>query len=457
MKRGNVYKMIATTALAGQVMLIPFAAYADQIPLNTGSVGVHTVRAVADELDLNKESEKDVKSWEDTEYKRVENSLSSAEKNVLREYTKNIDEMNRYAKEHIYAYDYEQDEQFNKSIKEVEKILMKASLPRPMAVYRAETPETFGFSGDLYQADHPSTISIEAANKLEEQIVNQTFRVDGYTPNALTSGKNGQNPIILCLHAPAGTHAMLYKPEESADMSVLLKDGYSIQPEKVTIITQQGKEYLKVDATVVETVDFKDDTAKATEWGKQQYDAWGNHLTESQKEDLNGYMRQDYKEINKYLWEQGPEKNPNPALDEKIQSLEDSLSMQPIPENITAYRRMGAAEFGMDLTDPAYKFENPENVKAFQDKWEGQIKDNPGFLSTSLSSTKEAAFAPRKFVLRLNVLKGTEGAYVSVLEGYQNEREVLLNKGYSYKINKITPFIDKGTTRLLIDATIIPK
>ncbi|MEK4418445.1 ADP-ribosyltransferase (plasmid) [Bacillus cereus] len=472
MKQGTIYKVLATTAIAGQVLLAPLSAYAEQVlpetkpttvqqqslPMNLESAGGNTVRVTADEIDLDQKPEKDVKSWEDTEYKKVESSLSSTEKTKLRDYMKNIEEMNRYVKDHIYTYEYDQDTTLNKSIEDVEKIFTKSSLSRPMAVYKEETPETFGFSENLYKNDSPSEISLENINKFKEQIVNQTYRLDGYTKTDLTSGKNAKNPIILCLHLPAGTHAMLYKPEELADMNMLLKDGYGIKPENVKVITKQGKQYVKVDATVIEPLDFKDDASKAKEWGEKQYKAWGENLTEDQKTNLNGYMLgQEYKEINKYLWEQGPEKNPNPDLDKKITSIEGALKTEPIPEDITVYRRMGAAEFDMSLTDPAYNFNNPENVKAFQKKWEGQIKENLGFLSTSLSSEKVGAFATRKFILRLHVLKGTQGAYVSGLEGYQNELEVLLNPGYSYKINKITSIIDKGVTKLVIDANIIPK
>ncbi|MFC8683653.1 ADP-ribosyltransferase [Brevibacillus porteri] len=63
--------------------------------------------------------------------------------------------------------------------------------------------------------------------------------------------------------------------------------------------------------------------------------------------------------------------------------------------------------------------------------------------------------APRKLILRLQVPKGTQGAYVNFTDAqYGGEFEFLISDGYKYKISEIK----EGTqTKLLIDASLIPK
>ncbi len=64
----------------------------------------------------------------------------------------------------------------------------------------------------------------------------------------------------------------------------------------------------------------------------------------------------------------------------------------------------------------------------------------------------------RKLILRLQVPKGTHGAYISLLDSAKSgEYEFLLSNGYKYKINKISEVKEGSQTKLLIDATLIPK
>lgn len=107
-------------------------------------------------------------------------------------------------------------------------------------------------------------------------------------------------------------------------------------------------------------------------------------------------MRGGYTAINNYLISNGPVNNPNPELDSKITNIENALKREPIPTNLTVYRRSGPQEFGLTLTSPEYDFNKLENIDAFKSKWEGQALSYPNFISTSIGSVNMSAFAKEK-------------------------------------------------------------
>ncbi|PHG62858.1 ADP-ribosyltransferase [Bacillus toyonensis] len=206
---------------------------------------------------------------------------------------------------------------------------------------------------------------------------------------------------------------------------------------------------------------FDTDHTAAVGWAKENYGDWFDQLSVEQQNATTGYLNQDYKAVNSYLWKKAS--NPNGDIDneleKKIKSLDSALKTSPVQESVTVYRRMGATEYGMELTDASYNFDNPENIQKFREKWMYTIKENPGFLSTTLVSDGADSLSPRKLILRLYVPDGTEGAYVNFTGSeFGGEYEFLINKGYSYIIDDITDEIgDDGKTRLIIDATLLPK
>lgn len=216
---------------------------------------------------------------------------------------------------------------------------------------------------------------------------------------------------------------------------------------------EQLKGYLKN-----EPLDFQDNTDKALEWAQENYGDWYNKLNPLLQTAITGYLRQDYKTINPYLWNAYPEKEIDTELERKIQNIQQALYSNPLPEDLIVYRRMGATEYDLTVGDPAYDFNKPENVAVFKEKWEGKEKENLGFLSTTLLNNGAGQMAPRKLILRLQVPKGTHGAYVNFTDAqYGGEYEFLLSNGYKYKINKISEVKEGSQTKLLIDATLIPQ
>lgn len=108
-------------------------------------------------------------------------------------------------------------------------------------------------------------------------------------------------------------------------------------------------------------------------------------------------------------------------------------------------------EFGYEISDPL------PSVKDFEKQFLNTIKEEKGYMSTSLSSDA-TSFGARKIILRLQVPKGSSGAYVAGLDGFKPaEKEVLLDKGSKYLINKVTEVVVKGTKKLVVDATLQTK
>lgn len=108
-------------------------------------------------------------------------------------------------------------------------------------------------------------------------------------------------------------------------------------------------------------------------------------------------------------------------------------------------------EFGYQISDPL------PSVKDFEEKFLNIIKEEKGYMSTSISSDA-TPFGTRRIIMRLQVPKGSAGAYVNGLDGFKtSEKEMLLDKGSKYHIDKVTEVIVKGQRKLVVDATLLTK
>lgn len=405
--------------------------------------------------DFLKDKEK-AKEWEKSEAERIEKKLEKSEIEALESYKKNSLEISKYSQTRNYFYDYQiEADPREKEYKELRNAISKNKIDKPMSVYYFESPEKFAFNKDLRTANQ-NEISSEKFNEFKETIQDKLFKQDGFKDISLYEpGKGDQKPTPLLIHLklPRNTGMLSYK--NSNDVSTLIEQGYSIKIDKVVLIVLEGKQYIKAEASIVNSLDFKDDVSKGDSWGKENYSDWSNKLTPNELADVNDYMRGGYTAINNYLISNGPVNNPNPELDSKVNNIENALKRTPIPSNLIVYRRSGPQEFGLTLTSPEYDFNKIENIDAFKEKWEGKIITYPNFISTSIGSVNMSAFAKRKIILRINIPKGSPGAYLSAIPGYAGEYEVLLNHGSKFKINKVDSYKDGTVTKLILDATLI--
>ncbi|MDL2419387.1 ADP-ribosyltransferase (plasmid) [Bacillus shihchuchen] len=147
--------------------------------------------------------------------------------------------------------------------------------------------------------------------------------------------------------------------------------------------------------------------------GAKNYGDWYTQLNPLQQTEITGYLQQDYRSINPYIRNENPEKFIDKKLGEKVNNIQQPLSIKSLPEDLVVYRRMGATECNLTVADPAYNFNDPKNVAAFKEQWDGQEKEQLGFFSTTILKNGAVQMAPRKLILRLQVPKGTHAAYIN--------------------------------------------
>nr|1GIQ_A Chain A, IOTA TOXIN COMPONENT IA [Clostridium perfringens]1GIQ_B Chain B, IOTA TOXIN COMPONENT IA [Clostridium perfringens]1GIR_A Chain A, IOTA TOXIN COMPONENT IA [Clostridium perfringens]3BUZ_A Chain A, Iota toxin component Ia [Clostridium perfringens] len=394
--------------------------------------------------------------WEKKEAERVEKNLDTLEKEALELYKKDSEQISNYSQTRQYFYDYQiESNPREKEYKNLRNAISKNKIDKPINVYYFESPEKFAFNKEI-RTENQNEISLEKFNELKETIQDKLFKQDGFKDVSLYEPGNGDEkptPLLIHLKLPKNTGMLPYI--NSNDVKTLIEQDYSIKIDKIVRIVIEGKQYIKAEASIVNSLDFKDDVSKGDLWGKENYSDWSNKLTPNELADVNDYMRGGYTAINNYLISNGPLNNPNPELDSKVNNIENALKLTPIPSNLIVYRRSGPQEFGLTLTSPEYDFNKIENIDAFKEKWEGKVITYPNFISTSIGSVNMSAFAKRKIILRINIPKDSPGAYLSAIPGYAGEYEVLLNHGSKFKINKVDSYKDGTVTKLILDATLI--
>lgn len=407
--------------------------------------------------DFLKDREK-AKEWERTEAERVEKGLERVEKAALTEYKKDPIEMSKYSKERNYFYDYQiKDNPFEKEYKDLKGAIEKNKLDKPMYVYYFESADRFAFNGEI-RKNTESEISLEKFNEFKDTVQDRLFKQDGFKDISLSEpSKEDSKPTPLFVHLklPKGAGMLPYQ-QSNESVSTLIEQGYSVKVDKTARVVISGKQYIKVEASLVSTLDFKDEVGKGDAWGKENYKDWVEGLNASQIDALQYYMvAQGYKGINDYLIKNGPVNDPDSRLDAYINNIESALKSKPLPSNLTVYRRCGAPEFGLETSSPGYNFNLEANVNAFKEKWEGQTLTYPNFVSTTIGSTNMSGFGSRKIILRINLPKGSSASYVSSFPGAAGEYEVLLNHDSKFKINKVDTYKDGTTTKVIVDATLI--
>ncbi|OTX95283.1 hypothetical protein BK726_01840 [Bacillus thuringiensis serovar londrina] len=339
-----------------------------------------------------------------------------------------------------------------KDLKEIDKMFEKANVSSSITTYKNVEPAMIGFNKPLTEGN---TINENAMAQFKEQFLNRDIKFDSYLDTHLTAQPvSSKERVILKVTVPSGkgsttpTKAGVILSENEYKM--LIDNGYVLHIEKISRVVKKGYECLQVEGTLKKSLDFKNDiNAAAHSWGMKNYEDWATNLTTDQREALDGYARQDYKEINDYLRNQGG--SGNEKLDAQIKEISEALGKKPIPENVTVYRWCGMPEFGYQISDPL------PSVKDFEEKFLNTIKEDKGYMSTSLSSERLAAFGSRKIILRLQVPKGSTGAYLSAIGGFASEKEILLDKDSKYHIDKLTEVVIKGVKRYVVDATLVTK
>lgn len=402
---------------------------------------------ITDNAEDFKEDKEKAKEW--GEEKEKEWKLTATEKGKMNNFLDNKNDIKTNYKEITFSMAGSFEDEI-KDLKEIDKIFDKANLSSSIITYKNVEPATIGFNKSLTEGN---TINSDAMAQFKEQFLGKDMKFDSYLDTHLTAQQvSSKKRVILKVTVPSGKGSTT--PTKAGvilnnnEYKMLIDNGYVLHVDKVSKVVKKGMECLQVEGTLKKSLDFKNDiNAEAHSWGMKIYEDWAKNLTASQREALDGYARQDYKEINNYLRNQGG--SGNEKLDAQIKNISDALGKKPIPENITVYRWCGMPEFGYQISDPL------PSLKDFEEQFLNTIKEDKGYMSTSLSSERLAAFGSRKIILRLQVPKGSTGAYLSAIGGFASEKEILLDKDSKYHIDKATEVIIKGVKRYVVDATLL--
>lgn len=179
---------------------------------------------------------------------------------------------------------------------------------------------------------------------------------------------------------------------------------------------------------------FKNPEA-AHEWTMENvYDEpWWNSLDEIDRRAITWYTGHGYEDMNAYL--RGMVDSITDKDKEAIERVSDALSKTAIKENVVVTRGMGGDGAMTGLLNISVSeleqllSDNPEGLV-------GMVMRENGFLSTTVDPRINAAFKS-KYELKLNVPAGTHGAYIAPVTRFENEHELLLDKGTAFRIDAV--------------------
>ncbi|MCU5669005.1 ADP-ribosyltransferase [Bacillus cereus] len=427
------------------MLSVPMAG--EVIHADTNQITNNDLSKINDKVEDFKDNKEKAKEW--GEKKAKEWGLTNTEKMKINNFLNDNGGLKTKYKEINFSKNFEYEKEL-KEYENIDRMLDKSSLTSSIVTYKNIEPAAIGFNKPLTEGNQ---INSEGGQKFKEQFLGKDIKMDSYLDMHLTTQDvSSKERVILKVKVPSGKGTTPTKAGiilNNNEYKMLIDNGYVLHVDKISKIVQKGKECLQVEGSLKKSLDFKNDSyGKGDSWGRKNYKEWSEFLTADQRKDINDYGARGYTEINKYLREEG---TGNAELEEKIKNISEGLEKKPIPENITVYRYCGMQEFGYQISNPL------PTVKDFEEKFLNKIKEEKGYMSTSLSSDS-TSFSPRKIILRLQVPKGSSGAYVAGLDGFKPaEKEILLDKGSKYRIDKVTEVVVKGTKKLVVDATLLTK
>lgn len=404
---------------------------------------------VSEESKDFKEDTKKAEEW--GKEKEAEWKLSTSEKTTLGNFIADKEALRtNYESFSFSKLGTTADPDLAKKYKAIEDIINKAKLSEGVETYKTVEPSEIGFEKNLISGN---TLEASAVEDFKEQYLNKTIKFDGYFDTALTTQTpTSKERVILKVSIPSAKGQE--KPTKAGvflsgkEYRMLVGNDYVLRVNDVSKVNIKGFQCLQVEGTMEKSLDFKNDlNSDGGSWARKNYGEWAKELSEEQTSAIENYGNRGYTAINNYLRNDGKESdgNKNEDLEEKIKNISEALARNPIPENITLYRWPGAKEFGYEIGKiPA--------IDAFKADVLGTEKEQKGFMSTSFSS---ARFNEGTIVLRLQVPKGTKGAFLNAVGGFQSENEMLLDKGYKYHIDKVTQVKIDNKNRYVVDATLL--
>ncbi|HDW3058234.1 TPA: hypothetical protein RMI67_006161 [Bacillus cereus] len=203
-------------------------------------------------------------------------------------------------------------------------------------------------------------------------------------------------------------------------------------------------------------IEFKDNDA-AMQWAEKHYGSWRSSLSSNELQTIDYYNRGGDVHIHKRLeWHHGDElikgkeddfgfPSQFDSIDKNIHFMSAALAKKPIPEDVVySTIPLTSSILAGDLNSEAYR----KQLMKYP-YYNGTAKAS-GYCFMSTSLIRENIH-PGRAVLYLAVPKGTKGAYLGTGSAYDG-KELLLERGYYYKINNIDK--EPGTDKWRVHAEI---
>lgn len=403
----------------------------------------------------DKEGKAEAKKWGKVEAETWDKKMSKVEKDTVTDY---VTDKKDFKKEYeASTIDPDLKEEKRKAYENLNKGMEKATTSSGVVSYNYTNQVELGSSQAVFSRD--KEVKDAALVDFKKQFENKNLLLGQILETSLTAKDTVQNDRILMEITTPSPKGNEFKPNNGVNLSkeepILLVDSrYKIHVDNVNEINVKGKECIKLTGKVVDNVDFKNNTRAAEKWGNEKWDKWAEELTAEEVRDINNYMNRGYQEINRYLWEgkydpNKPEVEKN-ETDKKIENISAALNKGEVPASLTVYRWCGKPEWGYTVSETVDR-------EKFEKDWIGKDRLVEGFNSTSLVSDSVQFESARSILLRLNLSKGAKGGYVGShkFSQFGGENELILDKGQTIRINRVTEVVVKGKKKLVVDADLI--
>lgn len=224
-------------------------------------------------------------------------------------------------------------------------------------------------------------------------------------------------------------------------------------------------------------IDFEGNLEEAGKWGENKYKEWQESLTLYEKDLIKLYTDNMFLKLNAYLRETKGILKDTPLYDKKnevVKVMDKVLKKTKTETPIIVYRKVEDKEFGIDVIetemlklaetmakdneDLPHEIYNKLYISEIKEKLKGKVITNYGYTSTSLGTGfYSKAFRDHNIIMKIKLPEGTHVAYVAQLSRYSGEYEMLVARGFKYKIEDIYWTVREGIRMLEIVATGIKK
>lgn len=187
---------------------------------------------------------------------------------------------------------------------------------------------------------------------------------------------------------------------------------------------------------------------------------WKNFLSTPEIDALQNYSFKeygdtsvaDYEDINNYLRFNQLGKVPEATIKNTINYIESALNKFEIDKDIVVYRGIDVPTI-IEQVIGEKKYSRDVNI--INSYLKNTTFTDKGFVSTSISKKEAINFGMGngRAVMRINIPSGTKGVYIDEVSRIKREKEFLLNRNVTFKINNVK--YDAANERFIINCNLV--